>query len=230
MNTFKKNAFNCIFFIPFFVLSQQKKIVYPDFTNSTFSEIENNKGWKILVFAKGYLNLDTQNDFAVVLESKDSVFEYRHNQVKKQKNKARIILVMINVNNQLKVISQNNVFIARPDEGGMLPYLAPEIFIKNNQLTIYYQYTRANISYSFEYENNQMVLIEAKSTGVTSATGDFESDHFDFKKKRIVSEAGHISSDVSKKEIHLMKSDIELKKLSEFKQMYEWEIIENKFL
>lgn len=213
-----------------FVSSQNQESIYPDFTNSPFSEINNQKDWEILVSAKGLLNTDTKEHLAIVLESKESVFEYRDNQLKKRKNKARVILILMNVNDQLKVISQNNVFIKRPDEGGMLPYIAPELFIKNKQLIISYQYTRGNISYTFEYENNDMILIEAKSAGVTSATGNFESDYFNFKKKHIVSVTGHISSDVDKKEIHPMKSDIELKKLSDFKQMYEWEIIKNKFL
>ena len=205
-------------------ISQNKKSIYPNFSEQKLGEIENNSDWKVLQKSSGDLNKDGLNDFALILESNDSILEKRCSDCQLLKSKPRIIIVLIS---NEKII-QNNKFIARGDEGGMLPYLEPELSIKNGFLTIYYQFTRGNQSYTFEYVNRKMLITKAESNGVHSASGDFENDKYDFKIGKIISETGNISEEKIKTKI--IKFKIKRKSLSEMGEMSEWEIAEYKYL
>lgn len=219
-----------ILFLALSVLSysQNKESNYPNFIGQNLSLIENNLDWRILQKVSGDLNKDGIEDFVLILESKNCIPEKRCTDCKFVMNKPRIILVLTNQNGNKKVIIQNDKFIARGDEGGMLPYLEPELSIENGLLTIYYQYTRSNQSYTFEFKNKKMKILRAESNGVHSASGDYENDKFDFKKREIISNIGNISKE---KEItKIIKFKINPKSLSEFREMYEWEIADNKYL
>jgi hypothetical protein len=219
-----------LLFLSFCVLgySQYNESIYPNFIGQNLNTIENNSDWKMLQKSSGDLNKDGLNDFVLILESKDSILEKRCSDCKLLKNKPRIIVVLINQNSNEKAIIQNNKFIARGNEGGMLPYLEPELSIENGLLTIYYQFTRSNQSYTFEFNNNLMEIIKAESNGVHSASGNFENDKYDFKKGEIISEIGNISQE--KVETEIIKFNIKPKSLSEFGEMSDWEIAENKYL
>ncbi|OIQ30769.1 MAG: hypothetical protein BM564_00740 [Bacteroidetes bacterium MedPE-SWsnd-G2] len=208
--------------------TQNNEHIYPNFIGQELKSIKANSGWKVLQKASGDLNTDGTTDFALILESRDSVFEKRCSDCKLLKNKPRIIVVLLSHNSTLKTTIQNNKFIARGDEGGMMPYLEPELSIENGLLNIYYQYTRSSQSYTFKFDASQMVIIKAESTGVHSATGSFESLKYDFRKGELIWELGHISQD--KTETKISPFDIKPKSLSEFEEMYEWEIIDHKLL
>ncbi len=208
--------------------SQNNEFNYPNFIGQNLNSIENNSDWEILQKAAGDLNNDQLEDLSIILESKDSIFEKRCFDCYLLKNKPRIILVLLSENGNKIVNIQNNKFIARGDEGGMTNYIEPELKIENHLLTISYQYTRSNQSYTFEFENNQMEIISAESNGVESASGNFENEKFDFKKGEIISKTGNISQENDKTEI--IKINIKPKSLSDFQEMYEWEITENKYL
>ena len=141
--------------------SQDTKTIYPNFIGQNLNSIENNTDWKILQKSSGDLNKDGLADYAVILESKDSIPIKKCSDCKLFKNKPRIILVILNQNGNETVIIQNNKFIALGDQGGMLPYLEPEISIKNEFLNIYYQYTRSNQSYTFEFQNSTPIMHRA---------------------------------------------------------------------
>lgn len=217
-----------ISFIGLFGYSQNEEYQYPNFIGQSLKTILENKNWEILANASGDLNEDKVSDKAIILQSKDSIIEKRCKSCYRLKNKPRIIIVLLNKNDRYKVISQNNKFIARGDEGGMLPYLEPELSIKDGQLEIFYQYTRSNQSYTFEYRKNEMVIVYAESNGVEAASGDFENDKFDFRKQEIVSTTGNISDEIDLTKI--IKFNNKPKTLSEFDEMYDWKIAEYKYL
>lgn len=208
--------------------SQNNEMKYPDFIGQNLSSIENNTDWEILRKAAGDLDNDQLEDLTIILESKDSIPEKRCSGCNSLKKKARIILVLLNKNGDKNVIIQNNRFIARGDEGGMAYYIEPELEIENQLLTIFYQYTRSNQSYTFEFKNGQMVIISAESNGVESASGNFESDKFDFIKGEILTKTGNVSQEADSTGI--IKINIKPKSLSDFENMYEWKIAENKYL
>lgn len=224
----KYQVFYLLLIITLFSYGQKENSIYPNFIGKSFSEITKDSDWNILKEASGDLNNDKLDDIVMVLESKDSIPEKRCNYCKLLKNKPRIILVLLNTKGTQRVIIQNNKFIARGDEGGMSTYIEPEISIEKNLLTIYYQFTRTNQSYTFEFNNNKMFIAKGKGIGVHSASGDFESHVVDFKTKNITIETGNISEEYSKmKEIKLTA---EPKCLSEFKKMYDWEVEKNIYL
>ncbi len=209
-------------FLSFCILgySQNTTSFYPNFIGQKLDKIENNEDWKVLQKSTGDLNRDGLNDFALILESKDSILEKRCANCKLLKTKPRIILILLNQNDSDKVIIQNNQFIARGDDGGMLTYLEPELFIENGLMTIYYQFTRFNQSYTFELIDDKMKIIIAESYGVHSASGNFVNDTYDFKKGELISETGNISQEEVKTEI--LKFNTEPKILSEFGEMFDW--------
>ena len=211
-----------------FGFAQRDRSNCPNFIGENLNGIKKNPNWKILAQSTGDLNKDGLDDVAIILESKDSIQFKKCFNCKLIKSKPRVILVLFNQDSKQTVVIQNNKFIARGDEGGMVNYLEPELSIKNGWLKIFYQYTRSHQSYTFEFRNNQMELILAESVGVHSARGDFESDKFDFIKGILTSETGNISQEKSKKEI--FRLDIQPKSLNEFGEMYEWEVFENKYL
>jgi hypothetical protein len=208
--------------------SQIKESLYPDFINQSLVTITSNKNWKVLTKVDGDLNNDQLNDKVIVLESKDSILEKRCDKCKSSLNKARILLILIKKNGSHKVEIQNNKFIARSNEGGMAPYLEPELSIEEGNLNIFYQYTRSQQSYSFKMIKTKMTIINAMSISTHAATGDFEHDFYDFLKNKIISKKGNISND--KETIEIINFNSSAKPLSEFKEMYEWEITSNKFI
>lgn len=210
------------------VYSQNNDYRYPDFIGQDLQSVENNPDWKILQKSSGDLNKDGLNDYALILESKDSLIEKRCANCYLLKSKPRIILILLDQNKYEEVIIQNNEFIARGDEGGMVPYLEPELSIKNGLLNILYQFTRSNQSYTFEFINDQLELICAEDNGVHSASGNFENIKYDFKEGEIITKTGNISQDHLKTEV--TKININPKSLSEFGRMYEWEVIKDKYL
>lgn len=221
-----KKIFTYLFLFYFLsTFSQKTKSVYPSFKNKSFKDLLINDDWRILIKTEGFLNFDKTKDIAIVLESKDSIFEKRiENQPRK--NIGRILLVLIND----KVLIQNNTFLARGDEGGMSPYIEPELEINNNQLKIYYQYLRSNISYFFECKRKNLKLTKAKSNYVQSATGNYEFLKYDFINKLLHIETGNISEDGKIKNKIPIKLKNGLKKLSELKEMYQWEVLKDRYL
>jgi len=74
-----------------------------------------------------------------------------------------------------------------------------------------------------------MVLIRAKTFGRHAASGNTTSNTFDFIKKKITVKRSNISSDsVSTKSIPIKFDGF--KKLSEFAEMYDWQVAKYKYL
>ncbi len=214
--------------LSFSSFSQKGVFSFPNFMSQTFSDVQNNPNWNILSKASGDLNLDEHRDLTLVLETRDSVFEKRCSGCKLLKNKPRVLLVLLGDEISYKVFIQNNKFIARGDEGGMASYIQPELSIRNNNLIIYYQFTRSNISYSFEYAKGKMIINRARVNSVQSATGDFEGNIYNFKKKNIIVTTGNISEEED--EVDTLKLSVQPKTLSKFQEMMEWEVAPDKYL
>src|SRR5699024_12110027 len=213
--------------ISFAAFSQSSEMKYPDLYGKTLSEVERVKGWIIIEKTEGYLNADQIKDVAVILQSGDHRLKNCGESKELLADEERIILVLISENDNPKVTIQNNKFIGRPDEGGMLCYLKPNISIKDNQFTLYYELLRGYTKYIFEYKNADIRLVKATLVGVSG--GKIYSDHFDFDKKVIKLRVAKIGSDSVKKEKIPIRYD-GYRKLSEFGEMYDWEVAEYKYL
>lgn len=228
-----------LFFSIVIVLAQEDTPTpYPDFMGQELSAIEKNKAWQVLEKATGDLNKDGKDDVAIVIESNEDFIEVRCKDCPTSLSKARILLVLFCENDTFKVHTQNNEFIPRSDEGGMSAMIEPELTIEANQLIILQQYTRSDTKYVFELHKDQFMILLAESNSVHAASGNTENCVFDFIKKEIVITKGHISNEEAyeneeegrKEKTTIIKFDKKPKSLSDFGIMYEWEIVEYRFL
>ncbi|WP_420573240.1 hypothetical protein [Kordia sp.] len=220
-----------ILFILLFITfgySQNKTVDYPNFIGKDFESIQKNKDWSIIDQVSGHLNNDSKKDMALVLESKNYINEKRCNDCDVSKNKGRIVLILLDEKEKLVVHTQNNKFIARPDEGGMALSIKPIIVIENREFIIFQQYTRSFQSYTFKFQEQQLNIIRANGGGVDAASGATENNKYDFIKGKLTIQRSNISSKDETTEI--VSFNIKPKALSEFKEMYEWEVIKNHFL
>jgi len=203
---------------------------HPNFMGQSIREVENNPDWKVLRKAKGDLNQDGLLDAAIILKSKDSILtETRdHSFPDLRKNIPRIVLVLINQNSTNKVMSQNNKFIQLDDEGGMLMNLEPDLAIENGLLTIAYQYTRGVQSYTFEYNNDCMMIKYVKSFGVSG--GVHEDFFYDFASNEIIEKKKNDNFPDKSWKTKIIQFNDKAKCLSEFEYIYYWELAENHYL
>ncbi len=123
--------------------------------------------WSIKDSAIGDLNEDGRPDMAVVLEYADTVTEIRNDSIENT-GKPRILLVLLHdVNGQgYHVVVQNNTFILREGEGGMVGDPYGEISIKNGIFEIVFQYVRSSLTYKFRMGAAGICLIGATDGGV----------------------------------------------------------------
>ena len=203
---------------------------YPDFKRSSLIEIIQNENWNILLEAEGDLNSDRKTDKVLLLESVDSIAEKRCKSCYRLNNKARIILVLLKNDTEYSVISQNNDFIARSDEGGMLQYLEPVITIEDNELKIFYQYVRSNRKYAFRYVQGSLEIKYSKSVGVQASSGNYRETHIDFINQIVTIKKGHISTDPENDKIETIPFNIKPKKLEDFGTINSWELVDNIYL
>ncbi|AXG71673.1 hypothetical protein KORDIASMS9_03930 [Kordia sp. SMS9] len=228
-----------VYFNAIVLFAQEKPTEYPDFMGQELAAIEKNEKWHILEKATGDLNNDAKDDVAIVIESKEDFIEIRCKDCPTSLSKARILLVLFCENDTFKVHTQNNVFIPRSDEGGMSSMIEPELTIEANQLKVSQQYTRSNVSYRFELQENQFMILIAESNSVHAASGDTEHCVFDFTKSEIIITEGNISNEEEayeneeegkKEKTTVIKFDKKPKSLGEFGVMHEWEIAKYRYL
>lgn len=233
-------VFALLFSVLVVVAQEDKPTPYPDFIGKELTAIESNPNWNVLKKTIGDLNKDSINDMVLVIESKENFIEIRCADCNTSENKARIILVLLHTDDKLTVDIQNNEFIPRSDEGGMSAEIEPDITIENNQLTIYQQYTRSSVSYTFAFQEGTFNIVSSENNNTHATSGDTETIVFDFSKSEITITRGNISdegieseqeseeeNEVEKKEkVTVIKFDKKAKPLSEFKAMFEWEIAE----
>lgn len=202
--------------------------LFPDFVGKDHERIENTEGWEVLTWAEGDLNQDGIDDLSIILESADSVSESRCESCKSVMTRPRIILVLISTRGVLKVISQNNEFIARANEGGMTSDLIPSLSIKEGLLIITYEYVRSSTTYRFVYMYQKMILVSAEISGIHAVTGDFEKHIFNFQMGEMITITGNISRE--REDERRQRINVSPRTLAEFGRMYEWEILENIYL
>ncbi|MFK7750439.1 MAG: hypothetical protein AB8B65_18760, partial [Kordia sp.] len=95
--------------ISFSYAQQGFTVLLPNFEGQTLSQIKKYKDWNILTEVSGDLNHDHIKDVALVLETKDSIYEKRDSSNDElTKGKARVLLVFLSKNGKKIVHTQNN--------------------------------------------------------------------------------------------------------------------------
>jgi len=226
----KKHIFILVFLsIASFSYGQGFPVEFPDFKRKSLSQIKKNKDWNILKETSGDLNYDRKKDLALVLESKDSIYEQRvFSNHEWRKGKVRILLVFLNTNGEQIVHTQNDKFIARSYEGILDEYVEPKLSIENNQLTISNEHLLANESYSFQLKNNAFFILNASIYNLNGITSNFILKKYNFVTHKLIVTTGRIC--VEEEKVTDFELDTKPKALSDFNEMYEWEVMEDHFL
>ena len=159
--------------------------------------------WTLKDSTAGDLNGDQRPDLALILEYADTVTEQRPDG-HENTGKPRILLILVQVTDSpgYRVALQNNTFILREGEGGMVSDPYDDIAIRKGVLNIDYQYVRGTASYKFRWKAPDFYLIGASSGGESG--GAFEFWDFNF---------------LTKKAEHTWKKDPEKKDHVEWKQI-----------
>jgi hypothetical protein len=164
-------------------LSSAQPFVYPKFEKTVRSPGDLIPSrWHIRDSVSGDLNKDGRTDMAMVLEYADTVHEMRPDSMEITAH-PRILLVLFrdSATGGYRPVCQNNTFIVREGEGGMLDDPYGEISIRNNILTVEIQFLRAAAVYKFRWQKGDLYLIGASDNGIVSpVTGSAEGWEFNF--------------------------------------------------
>jgi hypothetical protein len=199
----------------------------PNFKGLTLTQVKKNQDFTILTKTTGDLNNDHVNDLALVLETKDSIYEKRELASNEYtKGKGRILLVFLNQNGKQVVHTQNNDFIVRAYESNYGSYIEPLLYIENNELIISNVYIRANQSYTFQFKNDDFFITSAQSSHIHGYT--YTNTIYDFLNQKLITNTGLLCEEEENTSAVEFKATT--KALSEFNAMYEWEVIPDHFL
>lgn len=137
--------------------------------------------WHIKDSVSGDLNKDGRPDMAMVLEYADTVTEMRPDSTGNTDH-PRILLVLFrdSATGGYVPICQNNTFIIREGEGGMLNDPYGSLSIRNNILTVGIEFLRETAEYKFRWQKGDIYLIGASDYGHEAATGDSDGWEFNF--------------------------------------------------
>ncbi len=185
------------------------------------------KDWHIKDSAIGDLNNDKQPDLAVIIEFKDTVTELRDEKISLTA-RPRIIFVLFKTNSGYKKFLQNNTFILREGEGGMMPDPESTLIINKGVLVLNIQFIRDRAEYKFRFQDNNLVLIGA-TTGGSNGIDKMEFWDLNFltkKAKHTVEPIGKGKTNTEWKSIQFDK----LKTLSELTFPFKWEIYPSVFI
>ncbi len=200
-------------------------------------------GWTLLDSAKGDLNNDKLNDFAIVLEHIDSVTFIKHEASFAPEYNDTIItqprILVIGFysakTNRYNLIEQNNSFILPHDNPIMDdPFL--NISIANKVLQIDFRiwmsmgsWEMSTNYYKFRYQNKQFQLIGADYNSANRGSGDTEDRSYNFLTKKVKIAIGNFSND--KQDVKWRTFNLkEVKTLSTFTQPFTWEIEKDFYL
>lgn len=226
----KKGILTLLFFaLASMGYAQSKTSTYPNFIGQDFATIEANQEWFILKQATGDLNNDGRNDAVIVIESKELVSDIQ-NDWGDPMNNARIIIVLLDQGGTQKAVIQNNDFIPREDEGGMLPHFEPQLSIEDGALTIENLYTRNAEHYTFRMKGCRFEITEASIGAIEGGTGDYESNTYNFETGEIEVEHGNMHDEETQPVIDIIKFNVTPKSLSEFQKVNQWKITDEKYI
>lgn len=199
------------------------------------------KNWNIIDTVYGDLNMDNNPDMAVVLEYDSFISEnraYGHNDIEliTEYQKPRILAVYLRdkLTQKLKLVVQNNSFILRAKEGGIMGDPFKRIEINDNTLILAFEggsEWRWKLNYTFKYQNKDLILTYANSIYYNVISGEMTDHIYDFLDRKLTLVNGNIFSRNIKNSVDEETLIFgQPRKLSEFKKPWTWEILNNNFL
>jgi len=188
------------------------------------------KGWDIVDSLSGNISKDSIAAEVVVLEYQDSI------KLKKEWEHPRMLLIIFKAGDNWELKLQHNTLIVRTDilDGDHFdeydPYQSMEI--SKGILRLHFVWTErswgTNLQYVIRYQSNDFYLI-----GATSEFGhhsDTETFDFNFSTKKYTHHVANYDSGFGGEDIDYIEKKTlpanDLKKLSEIKEAFQWQVTE----
>ncbi|KQB98959.1 hypothetical protein [Pedobacter sp. Hv1] len=199
------------------------------------------QNWKAIDTAFGDLNNDQTEDMALILEYHQAVSEKRaygdgDTELIKEFQKPRILAVYFKDIKSGKYIFalQNNNFILRSQEGGILGEPLKKLNIQDNKLNMVFEggnEWRWKLDYVFKFQHKDWDLIQASHTYYNSSSGEMTIKAYDFTNRKVKQTKGNLftrnnTNEVSEEILYFSQ----LRTLNNFKKPWTWEITKDNFL
>lgn len=197
--------------------------------------------WKVIGSATGDLNQDQTADLAVILEynlpiSENRAYGDNETELIKEFQRPRILAIYFkNQQSQKYSISlQNNNFILRANEGGILGEPFKDLSIANNQLSLKFEGGsdwRWKLNYDFTFKVNDWFLTKAKNTYYNVNSGEVVIKNYDFETRKMKQTKGNMFAidepNVETEDVIFFE---QLRTFNTFKKPWTWEITKDNYL
>lgn len=197
--------------------------------------------WKIIDSVSGDLNNDGIKDLALILEFYRPVKESRAygdntTEIITEIQKPRILAIYFrrSATGSYKLITQNNNFILRSEEGGISGDPLRAMTIKNNQLNLSFEgggNWRWKLNYAFKYTNKEWQLETANNYAFNEESGEMNDRQYDFLKQKKITITGKIHNrSTGNKSVKQAFPTKVPRTFNNFKKPWTWEITDGEYL
>lgn len=223
-------------------ISKAQVFAYP-LLNKQIKSIEQitSPQWKAIDTAYGDLNNDKLDDLAIILEYGLPISEHRaygdnETDLIKEFQRPRVLVIYFknSQSGKYNLVTQNNNFILRANEGGSLGDPLKKISIANNRLLLKFEGGadwRWILNYEFKYSSKDWNLVKANNIYYHAFTGEMTNNQYNFaeRKKRLISGnlANQDSNNLIDEETLIFTN---FKTFTTFKKPWTWQISEGNFL
>ncbi|MES2455874.1 MAG: hypothetical protein V4594_10050 [Bacteroidota bacterium] len=195
--------------------------------------------WKVIDSVKGDLNNDKVEDLALIFEFYAAVKENRAygdntTELITEIQKPRILAVYFKTGRNYQLVTQNNNFILRSEEGGAMGDPLRKMSIANNQLNLSFEgggNWRWKLNYTFKHQNDDWQLTKAGNYAYHTGSGEMNDKQYDFVNKKRLITSGTIEdkngSNERREQVLTIKT---LRTFSSFKKPWTWEIGTDEYL
>jgi hypothetical protein len=194
--------------------------------------------WKAIDSVYGDLNGDKSEDLALIFEFYAQVKENRaygdnSTELITEIQRPRILAIYFKSGRNYKLITQNNNFILRSEEGGAMGDPLRPLSIADNKLNFAFEGGSGwkwKLNYSFQYQGNDWQLTKAGNYAYHDGSGEMNDKQYDFvnRKRRVISGKINDKSHQETRENGLEIND--LRTFSSFKKPWTWEIGNDEYL
>lgn len=197
--------------------------------------------WKIIDSVSGDLNNDGIKDLALILEFYRPVKESRAygdntTEIITEIQKPRILAIYFrrSATGSYKLVTQNNNFILRSEEGGISGDPLRAAVIKDNKLNLSFEgggNWRWKLNYAFKYSHGEWVLENANNYAYNEESGEMTDRQYDFLKQKKTTISGKIHNrSTGNQSVEQAFPNKTPRTFNNFKKPWTWEITDGEYL
>ncbi|TCD01102.1 hypothetical protein [Pedobacter psychroterrae] len=195
--------------------------------------------WKVVDSAYGDLNNDKVEDLALIIEFYAAVKENRAygdntTELITELQRPRILAVYFKTGRNYRIVTQNNNFVLRSEEGGAMGDPLRPMSINDNKLSLAFEgggTWRWKLGYSFKYLNKDWQLTNANNHTYHSTSGEMNDKQYDFLTKKRVVTIGKTDNSLLTNETTEQPLTLKgLRTFTNFKKPWTWELGPDEYL